>query len=400
MISVHEMNRSKILQTLFLHAPISRIEIANIMSLTPPTITTNISLLVKEGIVREISEDLPKGESAIGRKPIMLDIVPDSYYAAGVDWSPNGIICALTNLRGRVIDRARARSEKWEPGAIISKTAKMIAKMTEKNNIPREKMLGVGVGVPGFVETETGVIRYSPAHDWQNVPAGKTLEEQIGFNVVIENNVRVMATGKILFSGHQEEDKSWITGDFIYVYVGLGIGCAIAHNNELLRGTVFGAGELGHTTVALNGPRCRCGKRGCLEAIAGEYAITQKMVELIGKQGAPILKGLAKNPEMPAIGEILAAFDNHDRDVEAALFECIEYLAVGVANVINLFNPKQVVFDGQLFANQRLCRELEEKINNHTFLLMRSETSFKFEQYNENFCAISGAATAIKRFLF
>jgi predicted NBD/HSP70 family sugar kinase len=180
----------------------------------------------------------------------------------------------------------------------------------------------------------------------------------------------------------------------------LGIGCAIAHNNELLRGVVFGAGELGHTTVALNGPRCRCGKRGCLEAIAGEYAITRKMAELIGKKGAPVLKGLVKNPEKPTINEILAAFDNHDKDVEAALFECVEYLAVGVANVINLFNPKLVVFDGQLFANQRICRELEEKINNHTFLLMRSETSFKFEQYNENFCAISGAAAAIKRFLF
>jgi hypothetical protein len=217
MVSVHEMNRSKILQTLFLRAPVSRIEIANIMSLTPLTITTNISLLVKEGIVKEISEDIPKGESAVGRKPIMLDIVPDSYYAAGVDWSPNGIICALTNLRGRVIDRARAKSKRWEPGTVIFKTAKMIAKMTEKNNIPGEKMLGMGVGVPGFVETETGIIRYSPAHDWQNVPAGQHLKEQTGLNVVIENNVRVMATGKILFSEHQEEDKSWITGDYIYM---------------------------------------------------------------------------------------------------------------------------------------------------------------------------------------
>jgi predicted NBD/HSP70 family sugar kinase len=404
MVSVHEMNRSKILQTLFLHAPISRIEIANIMSLTPPTITTNISLLVKEGIVKEISEDIPKGESVVGRKPIMLDIVSDSYFAAGVDWGPNGIICVLTDLRGRVIDRVRVKNEKWEPDATISRTAKLIAKMTERNKIPKEKILGVGVGVPGFIETETGVIRYSPAHGWQNVPAGKHLEEQTGLNVAVENNVRVMATGKILFSEHRQEDekedKSWITGDFIYIFVGLGIGCAIAHNNELLRGAVFGAGELGHTTVALNGPRCRCGKRGCLEAIAGEHAITGRMAGLIRKKGAPILKELAKNPDMPKISEILAAFDNHDRDVEPALLECIEYLAVGVANVINLVNPKLVIFDGQMFTNRRFCRDLEERINDHTFWLMRSETPFKFEQYNEDFCAISGAAAAIKHFLF
>jgi predicted NBD/HSP70 family sugar kinase len=400
MVSVHKTNRSKILQTLFLHAPISRIEIATIMSLTPPTITTNISLLVKEGIVKEIPDDPPKGESAVGRKPIMLDIVPDSYYAVGVDWSPNGIICALTNLRGDVIAKARARSEKWEPGAVISRTAAMIVKMTEKNNIPREKILGLGVGVPGFVETETGLIRYSPAHDWQNVPAGERLAEQTGLKVVVENNVRVMATGKILFAGFRGEDKSWITGDFLYIFVGLGIGCAIAHNNELLRGAVFGAGELGHTTVALNGPRCRCGKRGCLEAIAGEYAITGRMAELMRGKGASILRGLVKNPEKPVIREILEAFDGHDRDVESVLSECIEYLAVGVANVINLFNPRLVVFSGQLFTNQRFRGELEEKINSHTFLLMRSETSFIFESYNGDFCAISGAAAAIKRFLF
>jgi predicted NBD/HSP70 family sugar kinase len=209
-----------------------------------------------------------------------------------------------------------------------------------------------------------------------------------------------MATGKILFAGYRGEDKSWITGDFLYIFVGQGIGCAIAHNNELLRGAVFGAGELGHTTVALNGPECRCGKRGCLEAIAGEYAITGKMAELIRGKGAPILRRLAKNPEKPKISEILAAFENHDKDVEPALFECIEYLAVGAANVINLFNPKLVVFNGQLFTNKRLCGEMEEKINSHTFSLMRSETSFIFEQYNEDFCAISGAAAAIKRFLF
>jgi predicted NBD/HSP70 family sugar kinase len=400
MVSVHETNRSKILQTLFLHAPISRIEIANIMSLTPPTITTNISCLVKEGIVEEISEDIPKGESAVGRKPIMLNIVPDSYYAAGVDWGPNGVICVLTNLRGRVIDRAGAKSEKWEPKTIISKTAKLIAKITKKNKIPQEKILGVGIGVPGFVETETGFIRYSPAHDWQNVPAGTYLKEQTGLNVMVENNVRVMATGKILFSEHRKEDKSRITGNFLYIFIGRGIGCAIAHNNELLRGAVFGAGELGHTTVALNGPLCRCGKHGCLEAIAGEYAITRKMAELIRKKGAPILKGLAKNPERPMISEILAAFDGHDRDVEPAMLECIEYLAVGVANVINLINPELVIFDGQLFTNRRLCGELEEKINAHTFLLMRSETLFEFKQYKEDFCAISGAAAAIKHFLF
>jgi len=391
MRSVHELNRSKILQTLFMYAPISRIEIATIMSLTPPAITSNITSLINEGIVEEIpGGENSGGKAVIGRKPIHLNIVPDAFYAIGADWTPNGIICALTNLRGGVIGIEKAANKKWEPDSTVETTARLVASLIKSSRIPREKILGIGVAVPGFVETETGVVRYSPAHSWQNVDVRQALEAKTDFQVTVENNVRVMAVGKMLFS--QAEEGRRIDGDFLYVFVGQGIACAIVNNNELLRGHVFGAGELGHTTVAPGGPLCRCGKHGCLEAIAGEYAIVQKAAAVLSpSQG--------KKPRSPALGDILAAYDRGDREITAILSNCVEYLSLGVANVINLINPKQVVFYGQLFDNLRLRERLLEGINGHTFQLMRTETEFIFSGYNGDLCAISGAAYAVKHFL-
>jgi predicted NBD/HSP70 family sugar kinase len=397
MVSVHERNRAKILQILFLHAPISRIEIANIMSLTPPTITANINALMEAGIIEELGGSAGE-KTALGRRPILLDIVSSSLYVLGADWGPTGIICSLTDLRGRQIGRVKIANEAWSPAATITKTVKAVNTLIERHGIPREKVLGLGVGVPGFVEAETGLVRYSPAHGWQNLDAGKALREKLGINVVVENNVRVMAAAEMLFARRAAEGRP-VTGNFLFIFVGQGIACAIVNNDELLRGNVFGAGELGHTTVDLNGPPCRCGKRGCLEALASEYALTNRAVKTLNEGGDTLLRQTVKDAAAPTIGEILAAYDQGDRKTAEILSECVEYLGLGVANVINLMNPRRVIFEGQLFNSRILCGRLREAINRHTFALMKSETEYEFKTYNADFCSLGGAACVIKHFL-
>jgi predicted NBD/HSP70 family sugar kinase len=377
------------------------------MSLTPPTITSNIAALIDAGIIEEVAGPVEnkgtpseashgKGEAILGRKPILLDIVPSSFYALGADWGPTGIICSLTDLRGHQIDRLKVKNEKWEPASTISKTVKTVKTLIERNNLTKGNVLGLGVGVPGFVETETGLVRYSPAHDWQNMDVGKPLREELGLNVVLENNVRIMSVGEMLFS--QRKDRP-ATGNFLYIFVGQGIACSIVINNELLRGNVFGAGELGHTTVALNGPLCRCGKNGCLEAIASEFAIINRVTTLLESSKDTLLKETVKNYPAPKVREILTAYDQGDPETVKILAECVEYLGLGVANVINLMNPRRVIFDGQLFENKALCDRLQEAVNSHTFALMKSETEFEFKKYNEDFCSLGAAACAVKQFL-
>jgi len=417
-VSVHQENKSKILQTFFLHAPISRIEIAKLTSLTPPTISSNVAALMEAGLVKECVEKKAKtraanadtngaASSALGRKPILLDIVNAAAYAVGVDWGPNGIICSITDLRGNVLDTARTVNTKWEIESTVTQTVTMIKQLIKKNRITRKKIIGIGVGVPGFVEIETGVVRYSPVHGWRDASVGKALEEQTGLPVCVENNVRMMAVGEMLFSGWRTR-ASGITGNFLYVYVGEGMACAIVYNNELLRGNKFGAGELGHTVVSWDGPECRCGKRGCLEAVASEYGIKKQAAKALADNAPPknsaasnseILKKEVKNPKSPTIAEILSAWDKGDKTTRAILDDGVKYLGGSIANVINLINPRLVLIDGQIFTQQGLRKQLLEILKDRIFALTDLEIECEFKDYDIKRSSVGSAACAIRHFL-
>jgi len=405
MVLVHQNNKSKILQTLFFHAPISRIEIANITSLAPPTITSNIAGLIDAKLVAECGKTSGQGsDAALGRKPILLDIVNDAAYAIGADWGPNGIICSVTDLRGNVLDKARSPVKKWEVDSVINETSEMIKRLIKANRLQKDKILGVGVGVPGFVEIETGIVRYSPVQGWKNINVGKELEDRIGLPVCVENNVRIMAIGEMLFSGWKNKTCG-ITGNFLYVFVGEGIACAIVNNNELLQGNISGAGQLGHSIVVRDGTECRCGKLGCLETVASEYGIKKQVAEyMAGKTSAgntsSVLKKEIKNPNNPSIGEILSAWDKGDKKTAEIINEGIYYLGCSIANVINLINPKLVLVDGQVFSRPDLKTRLRETVREHIFALTDSETEFEFKDYDIDRCSAGGAACAIRHFLF
>ena len=401
--SVHQENKSKILQAFFLHAPISRIEIAKLTSLTPPTITYCVNALKSTGLVKEYEAPIAKSYACLGRKPILLDIVKEAGYAIGVDWRPNGIICSVTDLRGNVIDIVRTVNEKWDIEFTVIQTTVMIKQLIKKNRLNKEKIVGIGVGIPGFVEIETGLVRYSSAYGWINASIGKMLEHSTGLPVCIENDVRVMAIKEMLFS-NWETRATGMTGNFLYVYVGEGIACAVVYNNELFRGNNFGAGEIGHTMVSRDGPECRCGKRGCLEAVASEYAIKKQASKAIegsstSKKTPLILKKEIKNPNAPTITEILSACDKGDKTAVSILNMGVKYLGVSIANVINLINPRLVLIDGQIFSRPSLSYKLLNTIKEHTLAFSDKEIEFEFKKHDVNRCSLGGAACAIRYFL-
>ena len=403
-VLVHQENRSKILQAIFLHAPISRIEIAKLTSLTPPTISSIVTSLIEAGLVKECGLSKSKNDAVLGRKPILLDIVKDAACAIGVDWGPNGIICSITDLRGNILDMVRSINENWDIEPTVNETAEMIGGLIKKNRLDREKIIGIGVGIPGFVEIETGVVRYSPIHGWKNASVGELLEARTGLPVCTENNVRLMAVGEMLVSGRKNK-TSGITGDFLYVYAGEGIACAIVHNNELLRGNIFGAGELGHTIVSWDGPECRCGKKGCLEAIASEYSIKKRIAKILAdnspanNDSLAILRKEIKNQNFFVFAEILSAWDKGDATVKSILDEAVKYLGGSIANVINLINPRLVFIDGQIFSRPGISSRLLEILKEHTFALTESETEYEFKNYDITRCSAGGAACAIRKFL-
>jgi len=397
LIKVKEINKSKILQTLFFYGPISRIDIARKTMLTPPTITSNITELIENGIIMEVVDQEEKfsvTQVSLGRKPILLDFVPDSLFTVGVDWGPSGVYFCVSGIKGDIIAKNHIKPFTNELDYMVKMTKEGIIDLLLKNNIKNEKIIGVGVGIPGFIEGDNGIVKYSPVFKWSDIKLTNILQNVLELDVAIENNVRLMAVAETYKPGAKQ------SGIFAYVYVSRGIAAAIIIDNRMLKGSLYGAGEIGHMTVEPNGPKCNCGKYGCLETISSESAILNKVKSVLKNNDDTILNEIVKDPENPKISEVLSAFSANDLAAVKIMRECVKYLGMSVANMINIINPKFVMFDGNIFKDKRICDELVENIWKHTYIIKDNEISFEFKPHIDEYCAIGAAAYAMNKFFY
>lgn len=252
-----QLNERIILQQIRDNGPISRAEIAKRTELTPPTVSKVVLELIDAGFVLETEI----GESNGGRRPILLAMNPRGGYALGLAISAHEIEVLLTDLEMTPLARTTTPLHTAEPLAVTSQAGSMIQELLAKTAIPRERILGVGVALHGAVDHEQGISLFAPHLQWQRLPIRQLLESNIHFPVVVDNDVRLMAVGE-MWKGAARGIES-----FAYVNVDYGVGTGIVLRGELLRGGNYAAGELGHMMVEANGPLCRCGKRGCLEAL-------------------------------------------------------------------------------------------------------------------------------------
>jgi predicted NBD/HSP70 family sugar kinase len=209
----------------------------------------------------------------------------------------------------------------------------MVASFLREQKIPKKQLLGVGVGLAGIVDAENGILRQSPIYGWNSVPLRDMLQSKLHIPVYIENDVNTLTLTERWFGHGQGLDN------FLTVTVGRGVGLGIVANGQFYRGQIGGAGEFGHTTIDSQGPVCACGKHGCLESYVGDPGLVRAAREAAarGELSAPVkdvdeLLSLAQAGEKTAIQIFNQA-------------GCI--LGIGIANLINLFNPKKIIISGE-----------------------------------------------------
>jgi glucokinase len=276
-----------------------------------------------------------------------------------------GVDLGGTQLRVAVLQGAALLSrvglltgEGATPERLIPRICDAIREALKEAGVPLEKVAGIGVGAPGPLNNQTGVI-YSPPNlpGWENVPIRDILKEQFPVPIFIENDAHCAALGEYMFGAGQGSE------DMVYMTVSTGIGGGVITKGRLLEGAGSTAGELGHMTIDMHGPRCNCGNTGCLEAIASGTAIARRANEAIAAgQGAELLAfarsldedaarqlHLAAAPESiervnaRTVGEAARAGVGLAREILAA---AAEGLGVGLVNVIHIFNPRKIILGG------------------------------------------------------
>jgi len=332
------LNRSLILNTIRTHGEVSRAEIAKITKLTPPTVTNIVSELLDNKLV--IESDL--GASTGGRRPIMLRINADAYHIVGVDIGIHWLRTVVTNLNADIKAAEKlALPPRVDEAALIGHLIDTVKLVLKKAGISAGDLMGIGLGMHGLVDPAAGKAIFAPNFGLRDISLREPLEREFQVPVHVENDVVAFALGESWFGEGTD------TGNFIAVNIGEGVGAGIVLNGQLYKGATYSAGEIGHTTVEMDGPRCTCGNYGCLQSLVSGPALVRQAVQRLEAGERSLIRELCGEDPEAITGEMIAQAARQGDPLAIDLFRRVgRYLGIGLANLINTLNPRKIILGG------------------------------------------------------
>jgi len=388
---VQKINRSLVLNLIKNKGPVSRADISKITKLTRSTVSNIVEYLIKKDLIKEIGLT----SSGVGRKAILLELNSKAYYSIGVDLGTLHTTVAITDLLGRVETRIEYPTDcQQDKDRIIEKLIVAIHNIINNFGIKWKKIAGIGVAAPGLIDKK-GTMLITPNFGWKDTPLGDMLKKEFHIPVFVDNNVNAMALAEFEFG------KGQGVKNFVFINVGMGIGAGVVINGELFHGKSNCTGEIGHTTVDYNGPKCSCGNNGCLEVMASGPAIAKRAIKSI-KEGEKSLISELVNYDLNQISaEIVATAANQgDKLGRSIMEETGEYLGTGVANIINLFNPELVIMGGGVArAGDLIFEPLKKAVQKRAFSVSAEAAKIMPVSLGKD-CTVIGAAALVLKEMF
>ncbi|HEY3363533.1 MAG TPA: ROK family transcriptional regulator [Symbiobacteriaceae bacterium] len=353
---IRQSNRVAILRYLRAGGAVSRPQIAEAVGLSRPTVANLVDELVAEGLVREVG--LGQSTRSGGKRPGLVKLNPDAAAVAAVAIGVEQVEAGIIKLDGHVARRRQApMPAAVGPEAGLDLVRRMLSDLlTEYGREPHAPVLGVGASAPGVVHPATGVVAFSPAlPGWRDVPLGPELARATGLPVTLDSECRAQTLGEVWFGQGQE------VGDLVGLVTGAGIGAGVVMDGLIYRGPDDSAGEIGHTTLDPLGARCHCGNMGCWEVYSSTAGLLRMVRDALWRGEFSTLGDRVGNDlgrlTLPMVLDAVRCGDTLAR--RYAVDEMGYRLGVGIANLVNTFNPEMVVLFGPITA---LGEELLERI--------------------------------------
>ncbi|MER5216766.1 ROK family transcriptional regulator [Streptomyces sp. NPDC002838] len=350
--SLRRSNEEQLIALLLAHGPLHRAELARQAGVSRTTVSTIVGELMERGLI--ITADDEPDSDLDGRAGNRLLINPRAAVVAGLNHTFDGVWAHLADLAsGEIADAGTALDPGTGAAERIEAGAEILRGLLDAAGLDEQKVIGVGVGVPGPIHRETGVVGVSlPGQPWSHVHAAEEFERALGLPVTVENNTRL--------EGVAEARRGAGRGvaDLLYFGLSSGIGSALVLDGRLYRGAIGGAGELGHVSVSVDGPPCPCGNRGCLVLYAGLPAVLTALRKVYG--------------EDPGLEEMLARTAAGDGAGGQVFAEVGAVVGGVLAGLCNLLNPERIVVGGELCrAGEALLAPMREAIRGHALPMVR-----------------------------
>jgi glucokinase-like ROK family protein len=328
----------------------SRVEVANITGWSRAKTSQEVNLLIEKGFLEEAGA----GHSNGGRRPRLLRFNPHLGYIVGIDVGATSIEVALADINGLVLKRVYEPADVRQPVEdLLSRCSNLILDLVVAQGLHPEQILGIGVGVPGPVDFARGVLVAPPLMpDWENYPIRDFFKGTFSSAfVVVDNDVNIMALGE------QRAGDAVNVDHFLLIKIGTGIGCGIMVNRKIHRGSNGCAGDIGHICVDKQGPICRCGNRGCLEAMAAGPAIAEKAMQAARNGKSELLrKMMAEKGGLLTPEDVNFACREGDEDALEIIRSSGQMIGDVLAGLVNFFNPSHIFIGGGIanFGNHLL----------------------------------------------
>jgi glucokinase-like ROK family protein len=337
---LRKLNKSIILDQLHRAAPFSRAELATRTGLNRSTVSIIINELIEDGFVLET--DLQS--SRVGRPGRDLVLNPGGGGAIGVEIGVDFISLLLTDFIAEPIWWKRVVIDPpEEQDQLIELATEMTQQALERANQAKLRPLGIGLGVPGLVEVNQGILTLAPNLHWNNVPLRAIWTKRFNLPVFVENEANAAALGEYYYGVARGVQN------FIYLSGGIGLGGGVVIHGQLFRGANGYAAEIGHISMDPLGENCGCGKRGCWETQVSPRALLRRIQHRLAGGEKSLLEDMAAGDLGTLTFEcVVGAARQNDTLACTALEEIGHYLGVGIANLVNIFNPELVVLGGAL----------------------------------------------------
>lgn len=331
-------NQRLVLKLIYGREVVSRADLARATGLTRATASVAVSELLEQGLVEEVGQ----GVSAGGKPPTLLRVVPDARHIVGVDLSGALLQGAVFNLRGEIVQQAAVRAPGNDGAATLDAALALIDQLAATAQKP---LLGIGVGLPGLVDSPQGAVHRAVNRGWKQLPLGDLLRQRYNVPVVLANDSQTAALAEYAFANpNGVQDLAVILLEH-GISAGIVLGGLIYHGGNRL-----GASEIGHVRVVEGGEVCTCGNFGCLETVAGQDAIVRWAQTSYRSGPASILHQLVANADEIDLDLAIRASQAGDLQLNRMIAQAGHFLSVAVANLVSVLNVPLVILAGSLTA--------------------------------------------------
>ena len=385
---VRKHNTALVIDYLRRKAPVSRAEVAVGTGLNRSTVSSIINELLDDNLIAETTYQSDR----IGRPGLELVLNPNGGFAVGHEFGVDFHSLIIADFAGNPRWRFTEKSDpSYGQEKIIKRAFELDEMAVEEGKKMDMRPLGIGIGVPGLVDSQRGELMLAPNLGWKEVPMCRMWSEHFKLPVFVDNEANAAAMGEYYFGAAKGVDN------FVYISAAIGLGSGIVINGKLFRGNNGFAAEVGHMTYDPEGELCNCGRRGCYETVIGPRAVVKRVIEKMNDTSDSILlNAVDHDMDIITFEAVADAAAEGDEICLSALKEVGFNLGIVISNIVNVMNPKMVVLGGVLnYASDILVPLVKEVVSSYSLELSQRELQIVESKHGQDTCVLGTTALVL-----